>query len=66
MRTSADSVPSNTNNIARVENSQLTSANDKLWVLHSLKTNRPLEKFPATAKDIAKLTGKKLLLCLIL
>ncbi|KAF1991156.1 hypothetical protein K402DRAFT_450787 [Aulographum hederae CBS 113979] len=46
----------NTNNIARVENSHLISADDKLHVLYSLKTNKPIERFPATPKDITKLT----------
>ncbi|OCL13612.1 hypothetical protein AOQ84DRAFT_372017 [Glonium stellatum] len=46
----------NSNNVARVANSHLTSADDKLHVLHSLKTGRPIERFPTTPKEIAKLT----------
>ncbi|KAF2140194.1 uncharacterized protein K452DRAFT_299580 [Aplosporella prunicola CBS 121167] len=46
----------NHNNVARIANSHLVSADDHLHVLHSLKTNRPIERFPSTPKDIAKLT----------
>ncbi|TKA79906.1 hypothetical protein B0A49_01108 [Cryomyces minteri] len=46
----------NTNNIARVANSQLTSADEKLTVLHALKTDRPLERFPETPAKIARMT----------
>lgn len=46
----------NANNVARVANSQLTSSDEKLHPLVSLKTNKPLEKFPETSKDLAKLT----------
>lgn len=49
---------SNANNIARVANSQLTSNDEKLHPLMSLKTGKPLEKFPATSKDIDKLSRK--------
>ncbi|KAK0935405.1 hypothetical protein LTR29_013038 [Friedmanniomyces endolithicus] len=47
--------PSNANNIARVANSQLTANDEKLLPLVSLKTGKPMEKFPATSKDIEKL-----------
>lgn len=46
----------NTNNVARVANSHLTSNDAKLHPLVSLRTGRTLEKFPETSKDIAKLT----------
>ena len=46
----------NANNIARVANSQLSSNSEKLQPLMSLKTNKPIEKFPATSKDINGLT----------
>lgn len=46
---------SNANNIARVANSQLATADEKLSPLMSLKTGKPIEKFPATSKDISKL-----------
>ncbi|TKA78724.1 hypothetical protein B0A55_04530 [Friedmanniomyces simplex] len=45
----------NANNIARVANSQLTSNDEKLLPLMSLKTGKPIDKFPATSKDIEKL-----------
>ncbi|KAK1018462.1 hypothetical protein LTR54_001348 [Friedmanniomyces endolithicus] len=45
----------NANNIARVANSQLTANDEKLLPLVSLKTGKPMEKFPATSKDIEKL-----------
>jgi hypothetical protein len=47
---------SNANNIARVANSHLTSNDAKLHPLVSLRTGKPLDKFPETSKDIAKLT----------
>ncbi|EON63016.1 hypothetical protein W97_02242 [Coniosporium apollinis CBS 100218] len=50
----------NTNNIARVTNSQLTSADEKLQPLYSLKTNRPLDNFPPTAKNISRLSDIQL------
>ncbi|KAF2090712.1 hypothetical protein K490DRAFT_53676 [Saccharata proteae CBS 121410] len=46
----------NHNNVARVANSHLTSAADDLHVLHSLKTAKPIDRFPGTAKDIVKLS----------
>lgn len=46
----------NANNVARVANSQLTSNDEKLHPLVSLKTGKTLEKFPETSKDIQKLT----------
>ncbi|KAK4986784.1 hypothetical protein LTR50_005079 [Elasticomyces elasticus] len=46
----------NTNNISRVSNAQLTSADAKLSPLVSLKTGRPIERFPETSQGIAKLT----------
>ncbi|KAK3679704.1 hypothetical protein LTR78_000080 [Recurvomyces mirabilis] len=46
---------SNANNIARVANSQLTANDEKLHPFMSLKTGKPIEKFPATSKEIAKL-----------
>ncbi|KAK5126210.1 hypothetical protein LTR08_004781 [Meristemomyces frigidus] len=45
----------NANNIARVANSQLTTNDDKLLPLMSLKTGKPIEKFPSTSAGIAKL-----------
>lgn len=48
----------NANNVARVANSQLTSSDEKLYPLVSLKTNKPLDKFPETSKDLGKLTCK--------
>lgn len=48
----------NANNVARVANSQLTSSDEKLHPLVSLKTNKPLDKFPETSKDLGKLTCK--------
>jgi len=48
----------NTNNVARVANSHLTSNDAKLHPLVSLKTGKTLDKFPETSKDIAKLTCK--------
>lgn len=47
---------SNANNIARVANSQLVSADEKLHPLLSLKTGKAIDKFPSTSKDIAKLS----------
>ena len=52
----ADLSSSNANNIARVANSQLTSSDEKLHPLVSLKTGKPIEKFPGTSKEIEKLT----------
>ena len=49
---------SNANNIARVANSQLTNADEKLHPLLSLKNGRTLEKFPDTSKALAKLSGE--------
>jgi heme-binding NEAT domain protein len=48
----------NANNVARVANSHLTTNDEKLHPLVALKTGKPLEKFPETSKDIAKLTRK--------
>lgn len=48
----------NTNNVARVANSHLTSNDAKLNPLVSLKTGKTLDKFPESSKDIAKLTCK--------
>ncbi|KAK6440823.1 hypothetical protein LTR95_002950 [Oleoguttula sp. CCFEE 5521] len=45
----------NANNIARVANSQLTSSDEKLLPLVSLKTGKPLENFPTTSKGLEKL-----------
>jgi hypothetical protein len=50
----------NANNIARNANSHLTSNDDKLHPLVSLKTNKAIEKFPATSKDIEKLKCKEI------
>ncbi|KAI4744534.1 hypothetical protein E4T50_05105 [Aureobasidium sp. EXF-12298] len=46
----------NANNVARVANSQLVNADDKLHPLLSLKNGRTLEKFPDTPKALAKLS----------
>lgn len=48
----------NANNVARVANSQLTSNDEKLHPLVSLKTGKTLDKFPETSKDIQKLARK--------
>jgi len=48
----------NTNNVARVANSHLISSDAKLHPLVSLRTGKPLEKFPEASKDLAKLTRK--------
>ncbi|KAF2766676.1 hypothetical protein EJ03DRAFT_329823 [Teratosphaeria nubilosa] len=45
----------NTNNVARVANSHLANADDKLHPLVGLKTGKAIDKFPATSKDIPKL-----------
>lgn len=49
---------SNVNNIARVASCRLRSAFDQLHVLHSLKTGRPIENYPTSPKEIAKLSGQ--------
>jgi hypothetical protein len=57
----------NTNNVARVANSHLISSDAKLHPLVSLRTGKPLEKFPDTSAGLTKLTCKFfffLLLCL--
>ncbi|KEQ95054.1 hypothetical protein AUEXF2481DRAFT_233239 [Aureobasidium subglaciale EXF-2481] len=46
----------NANNVARVANSHLVSADDKLHPLLSLKNGRTLEKFPESPKALAKLS----------
>ncbi|KAK5166452.1 uncharacterized protein LTR77_007995 [Saxophila tyrrhenica] len=46
----------NANNVARVANSHLTSNEEKLQPLLSLKTGKAIEKFPGTSKDIDKLS----------
>lgn len=46
---------SNANSIARVANSQMTDPEDKLQPLLSLKTGKPIEKFPLTPASISKL-----------
>lgn len=53
-----DTINRNANNVARVANSQLVSADDKLHPLLSLKNGRTLEKFPETPKALAKLSGQ--------
>jgi hypothetical protein len=53
-----DTINRNANNVARVANSQLVSADDKLHPLLSLKNGRTLEKFPDTPKALAKLSGQ--------
>ena len=53
-----DKINRNANNVARVANSQLVNADDKLHPLLSLKNGRTLEKFPDTPKALAKLSGK--------
>lgn len=54
-------ITSNANNIARVANSQLTSNDEKLHPLLSLKTGKPVEKFPLTSAGIPKLSCKSIL-----
>jgi len=49
---------SNANNIARVANSHLSSNDDKLHPLLSLKTGAPIEKFPITSSGITKINCK--------
>ncbi|KAF2153423.1 hypothetical protein K461DRAFT_293687 [Myriangium duriaei CBS 260.36] len=46
----------NANNVARVANSQLVSADDKLHPLVSIKTGKAIDKFPSTPKDVSKLS----------
>ncbi|KAK4622211.1 hypothetical protein CLAFUW4_07058 [Fulvia fulva] len=46
----------NTNNVARVANSRVTSNDEKLIPLVSLKNGQPLARFPETAKDVGKST----------
>lgn len=48
----------NTNNVARVANSHLISSDAKLHPLVSLRTGKPLEKFPETSMGLNKLTCK--------
>ncbi|RMY78739.1 hypothetical protein D0863_00507 [Hortaea werneckii] len=45
----------NANSIARVANSQITDPEEKLHPLLSLKTGKPIEKFPPTPASISKL-----------
>ncbi|KAI5200326.1 hypothetical protein E4T39_05733 [Aureobasidium subglaciale] len=47
----------NANNVARVANSHLVSADDRLHPLLSLKNGRTLEKFPESPRALAKLSG---------
>lgn len=47
----------NANNVARVANSQLVSADDELHPLMSLKTNRPIERFPETPRGVGKMSS---------
>ena len=49
---------SNANNVARVANSQLSTNDEKLQPMKSLKTGKSIEKFPATSAGIAKLSCK--------
>jgi hypothetical protein len=55
----------NTNNVARVANSHLVSSDAKLHPLVSLRTGKPLEKFPETSAGIAKLTCKFIRCCVV-
>ena len=55
----------NANNVARVANSHLVNADDKLHPLFSLKNGKKLEKFPETPKALAKLSGWCFLIALI-
>ncbi|RMX83891.1 hypothetical protein D0869_04976 [Hortaea werneckii] len=45
----------NANSIARVANSQITDPEEKLHPVLSLKTGKPIEKFPPTPASISKL-----------
>ncbi|KAI7162632.1 hypothetical protein KC349_g1921 [Hortaea werneckii] len=45
----------NANSIARVANSQMTDPEEKLHPLLSLKTGKPIEKFPPSPASISKL-----------
>lgn len=42
--------------MARVANSHLSTSDDKLHPFTSLKTGKLIEKFPATSKEIQKLS----------
>jgi hypothetical protein len=48
----------NTNNVARVANSHLTTSDAKLHPLVHLKNGKTLDKFPETSAGLAKLTCK--------
>lgn len=48
---------SNANNVARTANAHLTSADESLYPLVSLKTGRAIDRFPDTPRGIAKLSG---------
>jgi hypothetical protein len=48
----------NTNNVARVANSHLTTSDAKLHPLVSLRNGKPLDKFPETSAGLVKLTCK--------
>jgi hypothetical protein len=48
----------NTNNVARVANSHLTTSDAKLHPLVNLRNGKPLDKFPETSASLAKLTCK--------
>lgn len=56
LESGTDHHSSNTNNVARVANSHITDPEAKLTPLVSIKTGKPLEKFPDSSKDIQKLT----------
>ena len=56
----------NTNNVARVANSHLTTSDAKLHPLVNLRNGKPLEKFPETSAGLAKLTCKFLFLVAVL
>lgn len=46
----------NSNSVARVANSWLNSNDERLHTLYSLKTGKPLEKFPPSSREISKLS----------
>ena len=46
----------NVNNIARVSNSHLTSDDEKLTPLVSVKTGKAIDKFPSISREISKMT----------
>ncbi|KAL1303008.1 hypothetical protein AAFC00_003324 [Neodothiora populina] len=46
----------NANSLSRTQNARLTSADDKLHPLLSLKTGRAIDRFPETPRGVGKLS----------